>query len=152
MLRFAETVLTRRALQDLIRTRHLYDSTSATEEEKVAWMKQQITVTMLPRQHMFTVAFIHSDAHTAQRVTTDLIDLLGNASRTRSVGLHVIDPATLSMDPLRPRFGRFVAAGLLAGLLSGTLVAALLVRNRRQPPAQHDSCGVGVHNGGTSDE
>lgn len=142
----AQRVLTRDALTKEIQTNGMYatERSSMPLEDIVETMKGKIVIKPIVIKpaaqrdsNIFVVRFRDADRFLAQRVVQDLVSRLidenlrsGLAGSSATVDL--LDPPSLPQRPVTPARVNVMAMGLLAGLLSGALVATL----RRRAPAR----------------
>lgn len=128
-------VLEPQSLQQIIKARNLYGDTSLTEQEQIERLKAatRISAVEYPLKAI-KIHFVSASPQSAQRITTDLVNLFQQANSGSAV-FKVIDRASLPSEPVFPNVRNIIVSGLLAGLLTGMLVTVLTTQIRRQPPA-----------------
>jgi uncharacterized protein involved in exopolysaccharide biosynthesis len=132
----AQRVLTRDALTKEIQTNGMYASERSSKpiEDIVEIMKGKIVIEKIVikpsvqrDENIFVVRFRDADRFLAQRVVQDLVGrLIDENLRSRpgwSATVDLLDPPSLPQRPITPARLNIIATGLLAGLLSGALVA-----------------------------
>lgn len=130
--------MTSRALMEIIHAQDLYSKDLQTKpvEGVVDTMRRYIRIAALPPAPNFEVAFAYEDRRKAQAATQLLVARIMHAhvtnarenTRFRQFTLEVTKPADAPDRSLNP----FIFKGSVAGLLVGLLLGSIIARARRQ--------------------
>ena len=109
---------------------HIANAAGATHD-------YDVVAVVLPNTSLFRVDVEGGDPRTAAAIANKVPALLGVQARSiyKLYGVMLVSPASVSNEPVLPRIGRAVAAGLVLGLLLGVAVAWLLDRGRKSTAA-----------------
>lgn len=124
-----QSAMTTQALMEIIHAQDLYSKDLRTKpaEDAVDTMRRYIRIAALPPAN-FEVAFAHEDRRKAQASTQLLVDRIMRAHVLTAFTLEVTKPAGLPDRSLNP----YIFKGSVAGLLVGLLLGSILARVRRQ--------------------
>lgn len=141
------TLLSETFLTSVIQRENLYprERTQMPMSDVVHIMKKDIMVLRLHGSGTpglnFLVQFVYADPHVAQRVDRDLVPAFTAANLRQRINspsgvalprttFAVEQTADLPKKPVFPKRGLFGVSGLMAGLLSGLVVATVAARRR----------------------
>lgn len=133
-----QSAMTRRMLSEIIHAQDLYSKDLRTKplEEVVGVMRKHIRIAALPPAPNFEVAFAYEDREKAQTTTQLLIARIMHAHVTNAhqntsfpqFTLEVTKSADMPQRSLNP----YVFKGSVAGLLVGLLLGSIIARVRRR--------------------
>lgn len=103
-----------------------------THRQARATSDYRITAAVMPNTNLFRIEVEGPEGQRAAAIANQVPGILSVQARTmyRLYGVRLLSEAGVPRQPSLPRMGRAIAAGLLAGVLLGTIVAWLLDRRR----------------------